>query len=84
MLLRALFLFPEALRGFIRGHVGICGDYGVYRTPSDRALGPKYQKYYSICALKPYYLGPWRPLGNYFNTETPLSTIYVSFLTVAG
>ena len=22
-------------------------------------LGPKYHVYYSICALKPYYWGPW-------------------------
>ena len=29
------------------------------KDPNDRVLGPKYQLYSSIWALKPYYLGPW-------------------------
>ena len=29
------------------------------KDPKSRVLGPKYRYFYSIWALKPYYLGPW-------------------------
>ena len=35
------------------------GTISGSKDPKNRALGPKYHKYYSIWALKPYYLSPW-------------------------
>ena len=37
-------------------------NYGLPKAskdPNNRVLGPRYHLYYSIWALKPYYLGPW-------------------------
>ena len=46
--------------GVIGGHIGISEDYiGVYRTPDNGALGPKYYSISGVWALKPYYFCPW-------------------------
>ena len=44
------------LKGFIGVYIEV---YGVYGSPNNRVLGPKYININGICALKPYYLGPW-------------------------
>ena len=46
--------------GYVGIYAGCTRVQGLgFKDPNNRVLGPKYNEYYSIWALKPYYLGPW-------------------------